>query len=373
MARILALVSFKVFPPHMGGQKGVVLFHEHLSKHHEILMLVSKDNTEKIEASFKVIPILFPNKNIFSNLSLIRKITRIIKKEKIDCIITEHSYTGWMAWLLRKKTGIPFIIHSHNIETQRFRQMRKRGWKIYQPYEKWIHSEANHNFFINENDHSKAVRDFGLDPEKCTIVPYGSEIPAIDPGAGQNFRERTGIKSKFIFHFNGTMDYEPNVEAVEKLAKEVSPILKQLKIDATIVITGKRLKQPIINLVNDTGNMVYLDFVNNINEVYQASDLFLNAVTNNSGVKTKVIEALANQCSVVSTVSGATGILPSCYGEKIKLVADNDWRSFSIAISEMAGKQLTTPPAFFQNYSWEKIAADAAQIITNIAGNAGKS
>ena len=161
MATLLVIVSYKVFPAQMGGQKGIVHFYEHLKQHHAIRLVVSSDNEEP-PTSYPVDRILFTHPRIVLNILRIGTLRKMIRKYGIDAIIAEHSYTGWMAWLLKKWTGIPFIIHSHNIETSRFRQMGRRGWEVYQRYERWIHRKADFSFF--QNRRGKAICDKSILP-----------------------------------------------------------------------------------------------------------------------------------------------------------------------------------------------------------------
>ncbi len=356
----------------MGGQKGIVHFYEDLVSHHEVIMLASQDNIEEINTSFPVQTILFPNKQMTRNRLLLKKLREIVEKEYIDCIIAEHSYTGWMAYALRRSTGIPFIIHSHNLEVYRFKQMKKKGWWIYKPYEKWIHQKANHNFFISKDDMITAIRDFKLDASKCSVAPYGIQIPGKIENAKQKFYEKYGIENRYIFHFNGTMDYEPNVDAVNYLVNYVDPILAKLNFDYKIVITGKRLDEAIQQNIKRSNGIVYLDFIEDINLLYQASDLFLNPVVNNSGIKTKVIEALANHCTVISSRSGANGIPEEIAKEKLKQLEDHDWKGFCDAIVKEKDIRKETPPAFFEYFSWQNIAAKAAEKINEVVSNAGR-
>jgi len=64
----------------------------------------------------------------------------------VDIILIEHSYLGWLGILLRALTGKPFVIHSHNIEAQRFKIAGKFWWKLYEQYERFVHAKANHVF-----------------------------------------------------------------------------------------------------------------------------------------------------------------------------------------------------------------------------------
>ena len=147
MANVLGLVSFRVFPSEMGGQKGVTLFYQHLAAHHRIVLACSENNETSGQQHAKTFPALHHNRKIYLNIFRVKQLSEIVKQEKIDCIIAEHSFTGWMAWWLARRNHLPFIIHSHNIEALRFRQMNRRWWKLYLAYEKWIHRQAHFSFF----------------------------------------------------------------------------------------------------------------------------------------------------------------------------------------------------------------------------------
>jgi len=362
--KVLALVSFKIFPPHMGGQKGVALFYRYLQEFVEVEMAASNDNTETIEASFPVHLMLFPNKKMARNYGVLPALRKLVHEKRIGCIIAEHSYTGWMGWLLRKRTGIPFIIHSHNLESYRFRLMERKWWRGYLRYEKWIHRQADHNFFISEEDRALAMQNFGLQAARCSVIPYGVEPVQPISGARERLHAALDCRSLYIFHFNGTLDYEPNIEAVELLLGEVNPRLLRSGIDYTIYISGKRLPQELQERIAASERMVYLDFFPDIELMYQGADVFLNPVLNDSGIKTKVVEALANHCTVVSTAAGAAGIPPPAYGQKMLIAADRDWENFTASIARaMELREAATPAAFFEYFSWAGIAARAARHI----------
>jgi glycosyltransferase involved in cell wall biosynthesis len=112
---------------------------------------------------------------------------------------------------------------------------------------------------------------------------------------------------------------------------------------------------------------VYKGFVEQIDPYYGAADLFLNPVTNDSGVKTKVIESLANNCTVVSFAAGATGIPISICGDKLVIVPNKDYKGFCCQITEQVKKQQPdTPLSFYEYYNWDNIAQKAATIIQKV-------
>lgn len=368
MPNVLGLVSFRVFPTHMGGQKGVALFYRYLQQHVTVLLAVSRDNVDTTIVSSE--RVLYPNKKIYRNFSRIRQLKSLILLHKTDVIICEHSYTGWLGWLLRKATNKPFIVHSHNIESKRFQQMGKWWWRIYHWYEKWIHRKAQHNFFISEDDRQFALKAFKLSPSCCTVITYGIEKRSLHQNKAV-LRKELGLDvDKTIFLFNGTLDYEPNYEAVETLIDKLDSLLGNRLNNYEIVITGNRAPKALIEKILRTNNVTYTGYVDDVDQYYQAADVFINPVSNDTGVKTKLIEALANHCTAVSTDSGATGIEKEVCGDKLIVCRDHDWNGFADKILEaLHKKESLTPLEFFEFYQWENIVKKAAEKISEVAGS----
>jgi glycosyltransferase involved in cell wall biosynthesis len=246
-------------------------------------------------------------------------------------------------------------------------QMNRRYWKLYRMYEKWIHQQADHSFFITEADRQYAMANFDLPLAKCTTVPYGvKEIKSIG-NARQQVIAQYNIRSAHLLYFNGTLDYLPNKKAVEWIIGQLDPALQKRQLDYQIIISGKKLSWKLQSKIRLTKTITYLRFVENVEWLYQASSIFINAVVNNSGVKTKVVEALANNCTVVSMQTGAAGIPAELYNGKMFIVKDNDSEAFAESIIQALSRQaLQTPEAFFDYFSWKNIAKKAAKQIDEL-------
>ena len=365
MPNVLGLVTFRVFPTHMGGQKGVALFYKYLQQHLDVILAVSNDNQET--GLVRTQKLLYTNREIYLNFFKRGELKKIVRTKKTDVIIAEHSYAGWLGWLLHKNSGIPFIIHSHNIESRRFRQMQKWWWKFYYWYEGWVHRKAQFNFFISEEDMEFAMKKFRLNSAKCSVITYGIEqtsIPGIKPG----LRKQLGWnETKFYLLFNGTLDYLPNYEAVENIIERIEPLLRQKLNNYEIIITGNRAPKMLIGKILDSQNITYTGYVDDVDLYYRAADVFINPISNDTGVKTKLIEAVANNCTAVSTESGASGIRKDLCTGKLILVNDGDWDSFVNSTVECLhhGKN-STSPEFYDYYSWKSISKKTATKILEL-------
>ena len=358
MSKVLGIVTFRIFPTHMGGQKGVAVFYQYLQQHLEILLAGSNDNQES--GSIKMERILYPNKQIYRNYWKIARLKKIAIENNIGLLVAEHSYAGWIAWLVAKKLKKPFIIHSHNIESARFRHMRQWWGPLYHLYEAWIHRKADHNFFISEDDLRFAIEHFRLSAEKCSVVSYGVESTEVRKERNEIRKALQLPAEEIIFLFNGTLDYRPNYDAVVQLCENIQPLFRRQLSNYRIVVTGNRAPADLIRKMMDHG-IDYLGYVNNLPLYYQAADLFLNPVSNDTGVKTKLIEAIANNCKALSTSSGARGIMKNLCGEKLVIVPEGDWNIFvDAAVTAVRTKTSDTPMAFYEYYHWKNIAATAA-------------
>jgi len=363
MAKVLGLVSFRVYPTHMGGQKGVALFYEHLQKYLPVVLAGSMDNVPTDKVNMK--RLLHPNRKIYRNFLALNKLQNLVRSEKVDIVVAEHSYTAWIAWWLQKRTGKPFVIHSHNIESRRFQKMGKWWWRMYAAYEKWVHRKATRNFFISQEDQDYAIKAFDLDPARCSVVTYGILPVSVNKDRAR-LKQQLGIdEKKTILLFNGTLDYEPNYYAVHTLIDQVEPLLRKKMDQYQILITGNRAPADLASKMMAAPNLEYVGYVDDVNLYYQSADLFLNPVANDTGVKTKLIEAIANNCTAVSTISGASGIRKDLCGDKLLTVADDDWESFTDTVANFCKEPFhaDTPESFYAYYSWDQITSQVAKEI----------
>lgn len=365
MPKVLGLVSFRIFPTHMGGQKGVALFYKHLQDFVPVVLATSMDNQQS--AVIQTRNLLSPNRRIYKNLFTTKKLKQLVKDERIDVIIAEHSYAGWMAWMLHRATGKPFIIHSHNIESKRFRLMHQWWWRLYDNYERWIHRRAHHNFFISREDMEFAIRHFRLRAERCSVATYGIEEK-------KSIQQKNAVKDLIGLHaeekillFNGTLDYKPNYDAVVTLSDVIEPMIRKSGKQIRIIITGNRAPAGLVRKMLANDRITYVGYAEDVDLYYQAADLFLNPVANDSGVKTKVIEAIANNCSVVSTTSGISGIAMETCSNKIHTVADDNWEKFAeTVLMQLSVPQPDTPASFYDYYSWKNITRNVSKIIEQV-------
>ena len=81
-------------------------------------------------------------------------------------MIIEHPYYGWLGLLVKRFCKVKLIIHSHNIEAERFKTTGRWWWKILWHYEKNVHKSADFTFCITENDRQYFTDVYKINPIK---------------------------------------------------------------------------------------------------------------------------------------------------------------------------------------------------------------
>jgi glycosyltransferase involved in cell wall biosynthesis len=362
---VLGIISYKVFPAQMGGQKCAVQFYSHLAEHARVVLAVSKENTAVGETK-NVHPILYHHRWGYANLLRVFRLRKLIRQENIDVVCIEHSYLGWLGVVLRWLTKKPFVVHSHNIEAHRFRDMHKLLWRLYLVYERWVHQEADHSFFITAEDQEWAIAQYHIRPNKSSVVTCGMDVSAaITQDQRIQCRNRLIAENNLrtdtrLFLFNGTLDYLPNTDALRIIISELLGLLQAMRFPFRIFICGNRLSGKWQHVLAGYPEIIYKGFVGDIGLYFKGADCFINPVTLGGGIKTKLVEALSYNQSCISTESGARGIPGNVAGDKLTIVPDYDWPAFanSMRVKSMA-MPADTPPAFYQMFNWDAIVQKA--------------
>ena len=368
--KILSLVPYKFLPPDMGGQKGIAFFNRYLSKITNLLCVTTEENNNNHSEGYAIKNILSNSRLRYFNPFYFFTVSRIIREEKITHLIIEHPYYGWLGILLKWFCKVKLIVHSHNIESHRFKSMGRWWWGILWHYEKFTHKNANHSFFIQDDDRNYAIENFKLSPQDCTTITYGFELSHA-PLAEDKILARELICKKHnipvtekILLFNGTLGYKPNLDALNNILEKINPLLSATEnFKYKIIICGNKLPAAYKGLIGyKEVNIIYAGFVDDINLYFKGADIFINPVIEGGGIKTKVVEALGYNLSVISTRSGAIGIPEDITGQKLVIVDNNNWENFANhVLSVKTDAQI--PADFFKHFYWGFIAEKALQAI----------
>jgi glycosyltransferase involved in cell wall biosynthesis len=362
MKKILAIAPYPYLPYFSGGQKFIAQFFENLAEETELTVISVETNDPSTVSNYRLLPWLKKSFSRYMDLRLVSRISHEVKTGGQEVLICEHPYMAWLCWLVSKKTGIPWYLHTHNIEYQRFRSMGKWWWPILKYYERWAFRKADLVFYITPEDRAFAVKQWGIPESKSIDLPFGITIPSC-PANKAAQKEIIGTKHGIaagdrLILFNGLLSYKPNLDALMVILDQINPLLMaEPGFRYKIIVCGKGLPESLNGLAAYRDkNMVYAGFVDDIESYFTAADIFLNPVQSGGGIKTKMVEAIAYGATVIATVTGATGINKDVCGDKLLTVPDDDWNAFAKAVTAQGEKLADTPAGYYNYYYWKNVA-----------------
>lgn len=371
MPNVLSIVSYRILPPKFGGQKGIALFNENLSRHQHLICFSIRENNPK-DAPYEVLNTMGMGKFRYINPRYFFEIRKIIRLRQIACVVVEHPYLGWLGVWLKDACGVPLVIHSHNIEAERFRSTGKWWWKILWRYERWVHRKADMTFCISESDRHYFTERYGIPESKSTVITYGISWNQC-PAALERMVARKELMrihqlslNTHLFLFNGALDYPPNSQAVIEIARQINPVFKEFGLDYKILICGKNLPDEVRALVDRDESIIYAGFVEDIGIYFKGADVFINPISDGGGIKTKLVEALGSNLNCVSTPNGAIGVDPGICNGKLLLSAASDWKDFAQKMRDSLEVHNSITDAFFTHFYWDHIAQKAAKVIDGL-------
>ena len=132
------------------------------------------------------------------------------------------------------------------------------------------------------------------------VVPIGFDASAYAPDPGALVDQ-----NRIIFH--GAMSYAPNVRAVDFLARKVLPRARAARPDAHLVIVG-RDPAPRVVALEELDGVHVTGGVDDMRSWLTGSRVWAGPFLDGTGIKTKLLEAMATDLPCVVTPLGHRGL-----------------------------------------------------------------
>ena len=199
-----------------------------------------------------------------------------------------------------------------------------------------------------------------LTSKPVTSIPFG-----INPG---DYVVAENVKKHPTIFIIGSMNWIPNQEGVRWFLMNVWSDLHKRYPELEFHIAGREMPSWMKNIILD--HVIVEGEVPDASAFYEANDIMIVPLFSGSGIRVKVIEAMAYGKTVVSTSLGAEGIMYT-RGENI-LIADLACEFFemiSVCIEhpEVLRKTASNARKLIEtSYDRRKIIADLAGFYTNL-------
>lgn len=257
------------------------------------------------------------------------------KLEPVDLAIYHYSYA--YSWLCRcpllpaeKKR----VVHLHNIESMlhrlrggRARVLHEWNAKKLERHEMELRSLADELWFLSEQD------TVGFGDATIRVVP-----PTFQISVRKN--RSAGDEEDVVLGFIGAMNFKPNYESVRWILREVAPLLSKCSFTGRILIAGKEPQKDLRELGANYRFVEFCGFVEQLDQFWRRLSFLLAPHIVGSGVRTKILEAMASGIPVITNTAGQK-LLPNAARNDPFLVCLDDPKDWAAAISREASPYQT--------------------------------
>ncbi len=356
--KILQICNKPPYPPHEGGS---IAMHNItmglLNAGHTVKVLAVssfKNNTTKenlpdwylkstdyetVFVDLKVKPLdaflnIFSNKSYhverFISSAFTEKIIDILLLDKYDIIQLETLFLTPYIEEIRKYSDAKIVLRSHNIEHLIWERVAKEcKFPLRRLYLKHL-SKTLKNYeleALNKFDGIATIskKDGNFFKKNACVVPITNIAFGIDI---EEYTYKFAQENVCLFHI-GAMNWMPNQSGIKWFLHNVWHLIIDELPEATLSLAGRKMPNSFTKL--KLQNIEILGEVENAKDFIQSKGIMIVPLFSGSGVRIKIIEAMALGKVVITTKIGAEGIN---YSHKENILIANTAEDFKFAVIE---------------------------------------
>ncbi len=332
---VLQLIPRSAFPPRDGGQISIANVTYHLRKNGaEVIVLCLDESAPFVQTiqykgfDFRLYSLRHSTKNsiargiasLFSQnpvyLSkhyspvLVDQAMEILRIHNVDVLHADHTAMAPLGLELSRRSALPLGLRLHNIESRIWSRYAESlpfwhplQWYTASQARKLRKAEAN---AIAESDSAFPISEVDCDQAK-RMAPGARLITVragVNPEEWAELAESKRASNELLLV--GQWAWRHNVDGALWFAREVLPGLRRRVPSVKLIIPGKNAPKELQG--REAENIFCLGFVENIAEIYHRASVFVVPLFVGSGVRIKIVEAMAAAMPVVGTVLASEGI-----------------------------------------------------------------
>lgn len=242
------------------------------------------------------------NLNRFLNKEVIEKLIEIVQNKHYNIIQFESIYAGQFISFLKPHSQATFVLNAPNVEFNLWKQQVSKATFI----KKWCFTFLSKRLKKQElSIWNKMDGIICITKEiKETIEKNKIQVPTLVLPFKLDLKEYNGTNtnnnSPSFFHI-GAMDWEPNSEGINWF---ITHVWNSISSPTKLHLAGKGMKNEEYKM----DSVQVHGFVDNALDFINSHDIMIVPLLTGSGMRIKIIEAMALGKCVISTTKGAEGI-----------------------------------------------------------------
>ncbi|HSZ25084.1 MAG TPA: glycosyltransferase family 4 protein [Cytophagaceae bacterium] len=302
------------------------------------------------------------NINRFVSSEFENLLEQIIKKHQPDIIQFEGIYLSIYASKIKKYSSAPLLLRSHNIEheiwertAQHEKNLIKR-WYLKKLSKKIKKFESDNiplfKAIVAITDRDAAFYKNNKFQGKLKTIPAGVDL--------ESYHYIKKSNDYLSLCFLGSMEWMPNVQAIEWYIEKVWPTLIQKFPRLTLHIAGKGMSEEMKN--RKIPGITFHGTVPDAGAFINEHDVMIVPLLSGGGMRLKIIEAMAIGCCVLSTTIGAEGIEAK---ENHEILLADSPEEFILKIESIISQKIQLKNISInamnlvrEKYTWEKLVRE---------------
>jgi polysaccharide biosynthesis protein PslH len=240
----------------------------------------------------------------FYNESSASKLIQFIKEKNIQTVIFDGFYACSFMQELQKNTHVRCILRSHNIESEIWRSRSENQTSfVKKKIFNWVASSLKK---LETSISTKVAQIWTLSSDDSAFFEkYTSKNKIKLVSIGMDVHQSTNILNHKRFFMIGAMDWHPNREAVDFILEKVMPLI-DASIDFSLIIAGKAMPKKYTDL--STSQITIVDEIEDLETFFSTSGTLIAPILSGSGIRVKILDAMARGIPVITSKIGALGI-----------------------------------------------------------------
>lgn len=246
------------------------------------------------------------------------RLAKVLEEDHFDVVHVESIFLTPYVPVIRHHSDARVVLRAHNVEHQIWERVVQ---STKNPLKRWYLKHLALTLKVYERDH---INDYDAvvcitqnDADYFCRSGCRKPLYSIPFGLNPEPMEHVAVEESSLFHL-GSMDWMPNVEGVDWFLEQVWPKVHEALPQVKLYLAGRKMPErlmkvqiPGVVVVGEVADAMYFIGSKQINVV---------PLLSGSGIRVKIIEAMAAGKTVVSTTIGAQGI--DCKDGEHLLIAD---------------------------------------------------
>lgn len=232
----------------------------------------------------------------------------LCQKESFDIIQMEGSYLAMYLPAIRAATNSPVLLRAHNIEHEIWKRLSKDSNNL---IKKFIFNQIYNE--VKKFEQNQAIQFDGIvcisRKDEEFFLQHAQSTPKTTIPAGidfKNYEIGVNLPKKNTICMLGSLEWQPNIDGLFWFLEEVWASVLSAKPAIELHIAGKNPTQKVLNIREP--NVLVHGMVPDAQEFLKSYEVLIVPLFSGSGMRLKIVEALALGKCVISTAIGAEGI-----------------------------------------------------------------